>query len=182
MWNYRVVRKKYELATEDDENRSYYQYAIHEAYYDNNGKVGSITQEPIIPSGENIEELRHSWLIQAEAFGQPILDFDNIPEEGYRKEEDHIATTIEERLEKIKNGTAELIPLETVKKELEDKFGPINGKHFREKIEKERLEKEKVHINSFEGKHPIEKLIQEIYADYSEFIKRDKIECPWNYK
>ena len=39
-----------------------YTYAIHEAYYDENGHVGAITQEPVEPFGENVEELRHSDL------------------------------------------------------------------------------------------------------------------------
>ncbi|MDZ7700241.1 MAG: hypothetical protein U5R49_26040 [Deltaproteobacteria bacterium] len=34
-----------------------YTYAIHEAFYDKNGHVGSITQDPIEPFGENIEKL-----------------------------------------------------------------------------------------------------------------------------
>jgi hypothetical protein len=44
-----------------------YTYAMHEAYYDKSGHVGAITQDPAEPFGENIEELRHSWVMMAEA-------------------------------------------------------------------------------------------------------------------
>ena len=68
MWNYRVVRKKY-TNTIDKKEKTTYRYAIHEAYYDQNGYVGTITQDPIEPFGENIEELRHAWVMMSEAFG-----------------------------------------------------------------------------------------------------------------
>lgn len=50
MWNYRVVRKKNTwIDPEDKKERVNYTYAIHEAYYDKKGYVGSITQEPVEP-------------------------------------------------------------------------------------------------------------------------------------
>ena len=89
MWNYRVVKKKQTWVdpTSKQESR-HYSYAIHEAYYDHRGYVGAITWEPVEPYGETIEELRHAWIMMAEAFGQPILDYDMIPESGYNREED----------------------------------------------------------------------------------------------
>ena len=61
MWNYRVVRKKNKyIDPTNKKERIDYTYAIHEAYYDEKGHVGAITQEPVEPFGENIEELRHS--------------------------------------------------------------------------------------------------------------------------
>ena len=93
MWNYRVVRKRYVSPdTKDKDERGSYTYAIHEAYYDNNGYVGAITQDAVEPFGENIEELRHAWVMMAEAFGRPILDFENIPEPGYERKEDPMAS------------------------------------------------------------------------------------------
>ena len=63
-WNFRVVRKKkvYKVYIDptNKKERVDYTYTIHEAYYDKNGHVGAITQEPVEPFGENIEELRHS--------------------------------------------------------------------------------------------------------------------------
>jgi len=58
-----------------------------------------ITQDPVEPFGENIEELRHAWVMMAEAFGQPILDYDNIPEPGYDRKADPVGSVVEERLQ-----------------------------------------------------------------------------------
>ena len=89
MWNYRVVRKRNgSIDPTDQKERVDYTYAIHEAYNDKNGYVGAITQDPVEPFGENMEELRHSWVMMAEAFGQPILDYDNIPGPGYERKAD----------------------------------------------------------------------------------------------
>jgi hypothetical protein len=62
MWNYRVVRKKhlYVDPNGNQKERITYTYAIHEAFYDKSEFVGSITQDPVEPFGENIAELRHS--------------------------------------------------------------------------------------------------------------------------
>lgn len=59
MWNYRVVRKKnaYIDPTSKKEEIGY-TYAIHEAFYDGSGHVGAITQDPVEPFGENVEEHR----------------------------------------------------------------------------------------------------------------------------
>ncbi|MFH1951206.1 MAG: hypothetical protein ABIL06_06300 [Pseudomonadota bacterium] len=73
MWNYRVVRKKNTYIDPiNRKERVDYTYAIHEAYYDENGHVGAITQDPVKPFGENMEEVRHSWVMMAEAFGQAV--------------------------------------------------------------------------------------------------------------
>ncbi len=95
MWNYRVVRKRY---VNPGTERERYTYAIHEAYYDNNGHVGAVTRDPVEPYGENIEELRHSWIMMAEAFGLPILDFGSIPEPGYERKEDPMAKVGEQTI------------------------------------------------------------------------------------
>ena len=157
MWNYRVVRKK---------ERTYYTYAIHEAYYDKKGKVGLITQEAINPFGENIEELRHSWLMMAEAFSQPVLDYDSIPEPGYDRNEDPLGTTLDERVKKIESGDEEFIPWEEVKKEIEKKFGPLDTEQYYKEVEKERIKKEKIHDKDFIGVTPLEELVRKIYMDY----------------
>ena len=81
MWNYRVVRRRSTWVDSESKKETVgYSYAIHEAFYDKNGHVGAITQDPVEPFGDNIEELRHAWMMMAEAFGQPILDYDSIPE------------------------------------------------------------------------------------------------------
>jgi hypothetical protein len=50
MWNYRVIRKRnVYIDPTDQKERVNYTYAIHEAYYDKNGHVGAITQDPVEP-------------------------------------------------------------------------------------------------------------------------------------
>ena len=162
MWNYRIVRKK---------ERTHYTYAIHEAYYDKKGKVGLITQDPIKPFGENIEELRHSWLMMAEAFSQPVLDYDSIPEPGYDRKEDPVGTMLDERSKKIEAGDGEFIPWEEVKKEFEEKLGPFDEEQYYKKVENERKKKEKMHKDHFIGITSLRELIEKLYLDYVDNTK-----------
>jgi len=183
MWNYRVVRKRTVLAdTKSKKERTYFTYAIHEAYYDKNGKVGSITQESINPFGENVEELRHSWVMMAEAFGQSILDYDNIPEPGYKRKEDPIGSILDERMKKLETGDGEFIPWDEVKRKMKEKHGYLDQEQYEKKVENERKKKEKIHEEYFIGVSPLEKLIKNLYSDYKEYLIRDKAENPWNYK
>ncbi|MCX5814696.1 MAG: hypothetical protein NTX75_00435 [Proteobacteria bacterium] len=179
MWNYRVVRKKY---VNPDTERASYTYAIHEAYYDNNRHVGAVTQDPVEPFGENIEELRHSWIMMAEAFGLPILDFEAIPEPGYERKEDQVASILDKRIKEQETGEAKGIPFEQVKKDLEEKFGPFDEEKYEKQVEAEREEKEKIHAEAFVATTPLEKLIREICTDYLEYLKRDRTESPWKYQ
>ena len=57
-------------------------YGIHEAYYDENGKVFAITEESTGPSGNTLEELKQSLEWMEKSLEHPILDYDKIPEEG----------------------------------------------------------------------------------------------------
>jgi len=177
MWNYRVVRKRHIYADPRDKKEKVdYTYAIHEAYYDNNGFVGAITQDPIEPFGENIEELRHSWVMMAEAFGLPILDYDNIPEPGYERGEDPIGSVLDERLRSLQTGTAETIPWEKVKSDLEKRFGPFDEEAYRKRIEEERIEKELAHSKAFIGTMSLEELIEKLCSDYQQH-QREQAEC-----
>ncbi|MCP4681951.1 MAG: addiction module protein [Desulfobacterales bacterium] len=183
MWNYRVVRKKniyFDHSKEDE--RVDYTYAIYEAYYDNNGYVGAITQDPVEPFGENIEELRHSWVMMAEAFGKPILDYDNIPEPGYERKEDPIGSELDKRIKEAESGKMKGIPWEQVKRNLEEKWGPFDEAAYRKQVEAERLEKERYHSEVFVGIPEFEELIKKIYTDYREDTLRDIAENPWKYK
>jgi hypothetical protein len=183
MWNYRVVRKRnVSPDTKDKDERASYTYAIHEAYYDNNGHVGAITQDPIEPFGENIEELRHAWVMMAEAFGLPILDFENIPESGYERKEDPVASVLDKRIKEMETGEVEGIPFEKVKRDLEEKFGPFDDEAYENQVEAERVKKEKIHVEAFVGTTPLEELVKKIYADYREYIEQDRTENPLRYK
>ncbi|MCF8039092.1 MAG: addiction module protein [Desulfohalobiaceae bacterium] len=183
MWNYRIVRKKHlSVDSANKKEKVYYTYAIHEAYYDSSGYVGAITQDPIEPFGENVEELRHSWVMMAEAFGMPILDFDDIPEIGYERYEDPVASVLDERIKEMDSGDAKGIPWEQVKRDMEEKFGPFNEEEYQKQVEEERVEKEKIHSETFVGTPTSEGLINIICSDYREFIKRDRTENAWKYK
>lgn len=72
-WNYRVVRRD---VGEDAI------LGIHEAYYDDQGRVSMISKEPDGVSAETVEGLREvlSWM--REALEKPALDYDKIPEPG----------------------------------------------------------------------------------------------------
>lgn len=182
MWNNRIVRKKNVIIDENKKEQTYFSYAIHEAYYDKNGKVGSITQESITPFGENIEELRHSWIMMAEAFGQPILDYDNIPEPGYERKNDPMGSLLDERIKKLESGEEKTIPWSEVKSEMEKKFGKFDHEQYEKEIEKDRKDKEAIHEEHFIGVAPLEELIKKMYSDYKDYLIRDKAENPWNYK
>jgi hypothetical protein len=183
MWNYRVVRKRYVSPdTKDKDERASYTYAIHEAYYDNNGHVGAITQDAVEPFGGNIEELRHAWVMMAEAFGLPILDFENIPEPGYERNEDPMASVLDKRIKEMETGAVKGIPFEQVKKDLEEKFGPFDEEEYENQVEAERIEKEKIHGEAFVGTSPLAEIIKKIYSDYLEYLERDQTENPWKYK
>ena len=131
--------------------------------------------------GENIEELRHAWVMMDEAFGLPILDFDNIPEPGYERKEDPVASTLDERRKEIESGDVKGIPWEQVRRDLEEKYGPFDEEEYGKQVEEERVEKERIHGEKFVGTSALEDLINKIYSDYREFIKRDRTENPWKY-
>ena len=182
MWNYRVVRKRNVcIDPTDKKKRVDYTYAIHEAYYNRNGHVGVITQDRVEPFGEDIEELRHSWVMMAEAFGQPILDYDNIPEPGYERKEDPMGSVLDERLKDLEAGNKTGVPWEQVKRELEEKWGPFDHEGYRKQVEEERVEKERIHSDVFIGTPTLKELINKIYSDYKESIERDRTESPWKY-
>ncbi len=177
MWNYRVVRKKHVYVhPTDKKERVDYTYGIHEAYYDDNGHVGAITQDPVEPFGENIEELRHSWVMMAEAFGKPILDHDNIPEPGCEREEGSIGPAPDEGLEEMEAGNGKGVSWEQVEIDFEEKWGPFDEEAYRKRVEQERIEKERIHGEAFVGRQKFEELIKNIYSDYREYKQRDRDE------
>jgi hypothetical protein len=179
MWNYRVVRKKkIYIDPTDKKERVDYTYTIHEVYYDKNGHVGAITQDPVEPFGENIEELRHSWVMMAEAFGQPILDYDNIPEPEYDRKEDRIGSVLDERLKEFESSNKKGIPWEHVKRELEEKWGPFDEEGYKKQVEQERVEKERIHREAFIDTPTLKQLIKKMYSDYQEYMQRHRAENP----
>lgn len=74
MWSYRIIRKKIGIVK---------YYAIHEAYYDDNGKVWTITENPSEVSGDTPEEVVHNLrLMLQDAKKYSVLDYNAIPEKG----------------------------------------------------------------------------------------------------
>jgi hypothetical protein len=71
MWNYRLVKRVQRIGLED-----FVTYGIHETYYNQKGEPNGITERPVEPYGENATEILLSWSQMAEAFTQPILDYD----------------------------------------------------------------------------------------------------------
>lgn len=64
-WNYRIIK-----TIESDEPI----YRIYEVYYDDSGKIEGWTQEPVLPCGENVAELREDIHYFLEAFRLPVLE------------------------------------------------------------------------------------------------------------
>lgn len=106
-FDYRIVRRDYADKTGNFLDT---QYFIVEAYYDENDKVFMITQTPEGPFGSTVEELRRNWFEIAEAFTKPILNWDNIPEEG-------AVNILEERMSELMDENGNLRPTEELEKE-----------------------------------------------------------------
>jgi len=66
-WNYRIVKK--------DEH-----YGIYEVYY-SDGKPEAVTMESIAPFGDTFEELVGDFSYMIAAFGEPVLDYEEIGDE-----------------------------------------------------------------------------------------------------
>lgn len=74
VWNHRVVRRVHERAAGSEE----VMYYIHEAYYPERGaKPDSITMEPIVISGENIDSIR--WQLESilNCLDTPVLNYED---------------------------------------------------------------------------------------------------------
>lgn len=148
-WNFRIVRRKYEIKVEDKSTTSYY-YALHEAFYDKLGKVVAITTDPIDIGGDNISSLRYTWSKMALAFSAPILDFDKIPEEGHDSEDPLVKEPEKEDFVDMTEEIGEF------KLTVEDK------KEMYDADEKERIKQEKDHEKNFVGIKGVNKITEAV--------------------
>lgn len=82
-WNYRIAKRDYKNDAGDIIETGYF---FVEAYYDENGKVIAITENPQAAYGESLKELLENNVMFFEAFKAPVLDYDKIPEDGANKE------------------------------------------------------------------------------------------------
>ena len=64
-WNYRVVKKHGHMG-------------IHEAYYDDNGNVHSLSLEPVSPVYEDLDQLKTNLELMLDALGKSVIDFEQI--------------------------------------------------------------------------------------------------------
>jgi hypothetical protein len=64
-WNYRVVHRV---------AKGEHIYAIYEAYYKRNKPI-SITEEPVNPQGETMDELKDDFAYYLRALEEPVLEF-----------------------------------------------------------------------------------------------------------
>ncbi len=64
-WNYRVI--------EDKEV-----FRIHEVYYNDAGEITAISEDPIVPQGETLEELKDDLEYYSAALKCPVLKKDEI--------------------------------------------------------------------------------------------------------
>lgn len=73
-WNYRIVR-----TVEGGEEH----FAVHEAFYDDAGRVWAITAEPVAAAGDTRAEVLAALADMIEDCEQaPVLDHDGVPEPG----------------------------------------------------------------------------------------------------
>ena len=64
-WNYRVIEDK-EI------------FRIHEVYYNNTGAITAISEDPITPEGETMEELKGDLEYYFQALKKPVLKKEDI--------------------------------------------------------------------------------------------------------
>lgn len=70
-WNYRVVKK-----VKDGSEF----YGIHEVFYDENKNIWTLTEDPVRPFGESLDEIKNSYLMMAESFLQNVINYDDFLE------------------------------------------------------------------------------------------------------
>ncbi len=76
-WNYRVVKRP--VGTPQSLGGvQHFTYGIHEAYYNDNGSVWGITTDAISLSADHLNELKIDWDMLVEAFGKPVLNYDEV--------------------------------------------------------------------------------------------------------
>jgi len=75
-WNHRIVRKFYKHVHRDDTML----FQIHEVFYNPDGSVMSITEEPTRIMEESVEDLQKTLERLQECLKHPVLDYDTLKE------------------------------------------------------------------------------------------------------
>ena len=71
-WNYRVMRKDG-------------QYAVHEVFYAEDGRITGFTIEPVFPRADDPDELAEEFERYRRALTEPILDFAALEAEAEKR-------------------------------------------------------------------------------------------------
>lgn len=127
-WNYRLIRKHV-----NDE----YVYNVYEAYYDDNGKISTISKDPIILGGCDIKEVMVDLINFMKAFTKPILNYDDIPEDGSANIFKNIVKDIEPENIHI-----------SFSHEFRDMFDKLDVNKIDKEIEEERINYENLYENN----------------------------------
>lgn len=72
-WNYRVVKRTYHAG---DASREEDEYGVYEAYYREDGSIYALSEDPVSPHGETMDEFRDSMEAYSAALEKPVLDYD----------------------------------------------------------------------------------------------------------
>jgi hypothetical protein len=66
-WNYRIIKNN------TDENPDCHCFVIYEVYYDVDGSITAITEDPSAPFGDTFKELKRDLAHMKKAFREPVL-------------------------------------------------------------------------------------------------------------
>ena len=72
-WNHRIVKKRDPNYKEGAIWPVEFYYEVHEVHYNNNGDLCAITEDPIAPYGESIDDLKETLEWMLNACDKPIL-------------------------------------------------------------------------------------------------------------
>ena len=75
-WNHRVVRRFYPNTHMDDSML----YEIYEVYYNKDGTINGITEEPIRIREETVDDLRKTVERLTKCLNSPIIDYETLQE------------------------------------------------------------------------------------------------------
>ena len=73
-WNYRLVSRMHRDGS--------CTFAIHEAYYDEAGRLETVTRDAVEVFGESRREALEDYRAMAEAFRAPVLPWESVPGMG----------------------------------------------------------------------------------------------------
>ena len=75
-WNHRVVRRFYPNTHMDDSML----YEIYEVYYNEDGTIQGLTENPISIREESLEDLKTTLQRISKCLDNPIIDYDTLKE------------------------------------------------------------------------------------------------------